>query len=682
MNHNKGGRPRNAWTSSRRRKLVRLYTLTTLNINEIVRVLEAHEFNPSSRDVQKNLRELFSADYTKNYKTFRPPKERSESFRLQRLRAKPNPAQQISPSLGLQSGRNSPPAKATYPRYLQAFEGPSSAFRGVSIPNHISAPHTLISGIGSEPESQIVVPSRLLLDGSSIPAQSTPLPHTIGTSSVVPILPEHQPPTSVCQGKAASVTRLSLHQSVISIKSLSQRLKRSSSILQHVHSVLDFSLASSLRSSVSSGSGSLWRKASSRTSKFLSANAEKVWHELIAETSHNKSFSGRPQYDGMGFNRRPCCSYDQLKPTTVEFRCFTCGRFTSHCLVYHGQNAIQSNALDYFGNTLLHFAAASPSPKYEFFVDLINAGTDVRSVNTLGETFLHTLFAFIKLGELPVWIDLLRYLGRLDFPFSTRDHYGRTVLHTLVDKQATRKLAPETLEALIEAVKAMKPNLDAIDNLGATIMDYLYASNAGELRQSQPLDLRDSSSTVDTTFVSSLQKHRHDFAGWLNWITETDKYSWIDSTGDTPLLAVMKVVSVDEEESFLVETIAKISSAGTSIHMRDRNGETALAIATRRGLRPAVTTLVRLGVSVHCRDVSRMSILQRARRHLRNAKEEQNDRLYATILSCMVYLVDVGAVKHPNGFQEWAVPSSPLAQNPMFASEAKVTQDLINCGLV
>jgi hypothetical protein len=41
-----GGRPRNAWNSSRSRKLVRLYTLTRLSKEDIQKVLAAEDFNP------------------------------------------------------------------------------------------------------------------------------------------------------------------------------------------------------------------------------------------------------------------------------------------------------------------------------------------------------------------------------------------------------------------------------------------------------------------------------------------------------------------------------------------------------------------------------------------------------------------------------------------------------------
>jgi hypothetical protein len=41
-----GGRPPNAWNPSRRRKLVRLYTLTKLDKDEISKVLQADGFQP------------------------------------------------------------------------------------------------------------------------------------------------------------------------------------------------------------------------------------------------------------------------------------------------------------------------------------------------------------------------------------------------------------------------------------------------------------------------------------------------------------------------------------------------------------------------------------------------------------------------------------------------------------
>lgn len=82
--------------------------------------------------------------------------------------------------------------------------------------------------------------------------------------------------------------------------------------------------------------------------------------------------------------------------------------------------------------------------------------------------------------------------------------------------------------------------------------------------------------------------------------------------------------------------------------MRTRQGETALSIAVRKGLRPIVTTLVSRGATTHCRDYSGGSILRNARKHLRRAMKQDNDRVYASVMSCIIYLIDTGAVETPN----------------------------------
>lgn len=42
----KVGRRRNDWTPPRKRRLVRLFTLTTIHVDDIVKVLQAYKFNP------------------------------------------------------------------------------------------------------------------------------------------------------------------------------------------------------------------------------------------------------------------------------------------------------------------------------------------------------------------------------------------------------------------------------------------------------------------------------------------------------------------------------------------------------------------------------------------------------------------------------------------------------------
>ncbi|KAF4632035.1 hypothetical protein G7Y89_g6091 [Cudoniella acicularis] len=75
------GRPRNGWTPTRLRKLVRLYLMTNLDVVEISKVLRTKDFKPCKRDVQEQL---------KNSLQTRPDKIRAHGpttkMRLQFLR--------------------------------------------------------------------------------------------------------------------------------------------------------------------------------------------------------------------------------------------------------------------------------------------------------------------------------------------------------------------------------------------------------------------------------------------------------------------------------------------------------------------------------------------------------------------------------------------------------------------
>lgn len=180
----------------------------------------------SSSDVQKRLRELLPRDYAKKYRSFRPLPEHPNSTRLDKLRKR--------------SYCRYPPLLnhiESKPQDFRLSEAPVSAFRDYSDPaDRIRNHKTLIGCSQEQPESQIVVPSLLPLNGSSL------LP-TI-EEAVEP--PDTNPTT----------TKSTLPSSQISsVLSLGQpRLKRSSSLLRQVHSALRFSSTNSWRSSLSNRS--------------------------------------------------------------------------------------------------------------------------------------------------------------------------------------------------------------------------------------------------------------------------------------------------------------------------------------------------------------------------------------------------------------------------------------------
>ncbi|KUJ08778.1 ankyrin [Mollisia scopiformis] len=650
MSPNKGGRPRNAWTSSRMRKLVRLYTLTTLNMHEIVSVLKAHEFDPSSRDVQKKLRELFPRDYTKCHKSFRPPKDRPIQFRLEKLRAQRREGA-LSDLNQCDEGRSLITNPSGAPNDPETFEGVGTAFRGYSGSGELAAPYTFI---------QVTV--------------------GCGTQSTRTDAQAQQTSTTVAQedlSSTGSQSRLSL----ISIKSLKERVKRSSSFIQHVHSVLRFSSTNSWRSSLSFRSSvvsldySSWvhsftehpiagpqmseqQTLASSSSGLREAETERMMAPHCYSTENDKPAWHEELW--MDIRNRHVCSEDER--LSLRHRPCYCGRQESHLRALHGQDVLDANTRDFFGNTPLHFAAISWNRDCNLFIKIIDNGTDARSVNTSGETFLHTLFHSITIRDLLAWTDLLIYLEKLSFPFSAQDYHGRTVMHVLFDSdyRKLKKLPSKQVHALFEAVKIMKPRLDIMDNLGHTISDYLYDPPPNHML---PGGKAKATSITDINFIGSLSKLQHNLESWTDWLGNTGTYSWLDSDGNTPLHALIKTFPAADNETVLEGIIRKLSRAGTCIHMRDRTGETALAIAVRRGFRPVITTLVDLGASIHCRDYVGTGVLVRARKHLRKALKKEDMKLYSRILSVVTLLVDLGAVKYPIGV-EWAVPSSLLARRP------------------
>jgi hypothetical protein len=84
---------------------------------------------------------------------------------------------------------------------------------------------------------------------------------------------------------------------------------------------------------------------------------------------------------------------------------------------------------------------------------------------------------------------------------------------------------------------------------------------------------------------------------------------------------------------------------GAQIYSRDRSGDTALAVASTRGFRLVVTVLLDLGASVYSCNYREATLLQQARRSMSEAGKSGNDKLYASILSCIVLLVNSGAKK-------------------------------------
>jgi hypothetical protein len=515
----------------------------------------------------------------------------------------------------------------------------------------------------------------------------------------------------------------SFRSSIPSLRALEERLsQRSISVIRHVHSVLRYSSTSSWTSApswrsswLSFGSSvkalapieptSLTDEgtASSNTVEtaisksllsklllhqtndpplkiripktrpdYLPLAEQCVWHELIDE-NQLAIWSGRPVFHPMSLTTRRCSHYhghhkSALYVFTEKKRCAVCGILPAHLFAAKPQTADtlkcwahQINMGDFFNNGPLHFAAAALASSADI-IRILEEGGDSKSINTHGATFVHSLFEHAPLVHLlPRYLPLLKYLVSIDFDFSCRDYHGRTPWHMLF--QGVIGLSENELVGLGEAIQLLEPDIDSPDNFGFSIRSYvLKKTNEGSLRtritELLPTFQTPEQNVVD--FRNFLNEAGDNQQTYIEEILVRHRVSCVDKNGDTALIALVKGWKNDCDEVLMADAIRYLVAEGAEVNMRDRVGNTALAIATRRGLRLAVTALVDLGASIHSRNYQKIGILRQARNCLAQAKHVQADKLYSKILSCIIFLADLGTTTDTHGYREWGVSCMPL----------------------
>jgi hypothetical protein len=278
--------------------------------------------------------------------------------------------------------------------------------------------------------------------------------------------------------------------------------------------------------------------------------------------------------------------------------------------------------------------------------------------------------------DLSYFYSLLRSLSASGFPLTHRDYYGRTILHNLFKESEETLTGFFSLEAVDTMLGICKLDVNTFDIFGQSIFSLiaktgLIAYTAYSHKSHQAIKgrlgliYRRYGIQDPTKFHHTTIPARADFAEvwkWQEGITSAGLTNWVDLVGDTPLTAILKYWSCDRDGFELNGIIKELIVKGAQIHMRDRGGDTALAIATIRGFRPVAVTLLAAGANVHSRDFTGAGILLKARKAARKARFEGKEEQYAMILSCLVLLVDAGAISNPSTEDEWrsnseAVPS-------------------------
>jgi hypothetical protein len=578
----------------------------------------------------------------------------------------------------------------------------------------------MASDVVTSSESQLIVPSHLLLDGSTVggwwpptnrQSMSISVPVS-ATSTYLNFETAKQPPNQV------NTVSHRDSSSIISFHSLEKRISDcSSSIIRHVYSVLCYSMANSSGSNSSrcstwwsrerlenEANSSRWaslgkevtKSSQNRTnqksppkSKFflwkekahdqntqdqhlqnqgssplpefseLSEGEQRIWNEMIDETQVVVTSTVRPDQfytPIMSLRNRYCCARDGRNTHGTKL-CELCLSLPVHRLAGYPKGLAHIrlkwqhllDKKDVFDHTPLHFAAASQCRKLDLISSLISLtelGANIRAVNTCGDTFLHTLLRYVELDELKDCLPLFRFLAALNFPFCQRDYHGRTPLHIFLDR--CQILECQSFEILEEMFDVVKPEIESMDNLGLTISYYFSTRSVNMSAQVQAAELLSKYRTwnnIDINFKSKLDETTGNWQIWNAWVATAGRSTWVDLNGDTALIALIKYWGAEEDELLLVDLVKYLVEIEAQIRSRDRSGDTALAIASTRGFRLVVTVLLDLKASVHSLNYCGATVLNQAQKSLSQARKSGNDRLYATILSCVVLLVDSGARK-------------------------------------
>jgi ankyrin repeat protein len=564
------------------------------------------------------------------------------------------------------------------------------------------------------PDSPTIVPSLLLLGASDIPGicmDDTSRGDRIESyqtpdARLQPFIPreliEPVEPANLCTNIDSSHQRIEA-SSETRINQLRSRLAglRSGSYVKHVNSVLRYSSTDSFRSSVVSvisfasslRSNSLRSTRSSLKSipkdsneagakvtepfdQKLSDAEQHIWDELVDESRLESLPEIKPRYEWNSLHNRPCCGLDEVlsrRDTTSSFWqpdggvCSQCGFSKVHFLVRDRRPYLGSwkvilrddlDVEDYFGNTTLHHLAANLRSTPDL-IALIREGANIHAKNTSGETFMHVLrYEFWVYGD--PFVSLLKMLESQAFDFDHRDYHGRSIL------QAFFQLNPraKNVKEIIQIFGIMKPSWNSFDNQGNTLRTtYPHLNLAGEsgwraklgfLSPSSKADLRLDFRDIVLPMIGAVDP--------LNEIKVSASYKTsallrhVDKNGETLLSTYLKAWEFHDSKEISEPKVEVFLQNGSEIHARDREGNTALTTAVGRGLRSATKILLSKGANVHCRNLKGQGIIAQAQASMDLAREQGDDKLYASILSCISLLADAGAKADPTERDEWLSP--------------------------
>jgi hypothetical protein len=131
-----------------------------------------------------------------------------------------------------------------------------------------------------------------------------------------------------------------------------------------------------------------------------------------------------------------------------------------------------------------------------------------------------------------------------------------------------------------------------------------------------------------------------------------------DNNGNTPLMAFIIHARAGEDDNSTTRILNHLLEAGSDIHRRNRQGETALHLAIKFGRRAATKFLLISGVNIHARTKAGLGVLELGQKY--SMENKRDETLYAQIMLCMSLAASFGAVSRPTILDEWGSPEWKL----------------------
>lgn len=282
-----------------------------------------------------------------------------------------------------------------------------------------------------------------------------------------------------------------------------------------------------------------------------------------------------------------------------------------------------NDGMDRFGSTLLHLAAVNGG-NFTILNTLIT-NANINRVNSLGETFMHVVQPRAIGDEMPI---LTQTLEGLNFPFTQRDHKGRTCIHVLLGNGAYL----EHLASYAHLLKITNAEWDR-----RLIPD------------EDPWGFRDLISNGREDLQPGWEELQRNSCKCHSWHTcrayrelDVDEYY---CNGEPELMKACWKNDPSLSQDYYEDLIAE----GANVHYRNWNRETPLLLAVMTGNVKATRVLLRHRSNVHAR-IGRSGILRWASWWRRKFVGSE---CYANIIACEALVIDAGAVMFPTMFDEW-----------------------------